>query len=73
MCVDYTDLNRHFPKDPFVLPRMDQVIDSMAGCILLSFLDCYSSYHQITLKEEDQIMTIFITLFWSIRLQNYIL
>ena len=37
MCVDYTDLNKHCPKDPFGLPRIDQVIDSIAGCVLLSF------------------------------------
>jgi len=61
MCVDYTDLNKHCPKDPFGLPRIDQEIDSTAGCILLSFLDCYSGYHQIALKEEDQIKTAFIT------------
>jgi hypothetical protein len=63
MCVDYTDLNKHCPKYPFALPRIDQVIDSMAGCVLLSFLDCYSGYHQIALKEEDQIKTAFITPF----------
>jgi hypothetical protein len=57
MCVDYTDLNKHCPKDPFGLRRINQVIDSMAGCVLLSFLDCYSGYHQIALKEEDQIKT----------------
>ena len=45
MCVDYTDLNKHCPKDPLGLPRIDQVIDSTAGCVLLSFLDCYSGYH----------------------------
>jgi hypothetical protein len=39
MCVDYTDLNKHCPKDPFGLPRIDEVVDSMAGCVLLSFLD----------------------------------
>ena len=33
MCVDYTDLNKHCPKDPFGLPRIDQVIDSTAGCV----------------------------------------
>ena len=49
MCVDYIDLNKHCPKDPFGLPRIDQVINSMAGCVLLSFLDCYSGYHQIAL------------------------
>ena len=61
MCIDYTDLNKHCPKDPFGLPRIDQVIDSTAGCVLLSFLDCYLGYHQIAWKEEDQIKTTFIT------------
>jgi hypothetical protein len=55
MCVDYIDLNKHYPKDPFGLPRIDEVVDSMAECELLSFLDCYSSYHQISLKVDDQI------------------
>ena len=63
MCVNYTDLNKHCPKDPFRLPRIDQVIDSTASCVLLSFLDCYSGYHQIALKEEDQIKMAFITPF----------
>ena len=48
------------PKDHFGLPRINQVIDSTAGCVLLSFLDCYTGYHQIALKEEDQIKTAFI-------------
>jgi len=49
MCVDYTDLNRYCPKDLFGLPCIDQIIDSMTGSALLSFLDCYSGYHQIAL------------------------
>ena len=53
MCVDYTDLNKHYPKDPFGLSRIDKVVDSTASYELLSFLDCYSGYHQIFLKEED--------------------
>jgi hypothetical protein len=63
MCVDYTDFNKHCPKDPFRLPRIDQIIDSTAGSALLSFLDCYLGYHQITLREEDQSKTSFITPF----------
>ena len=43
MCVDYTSLNKAFPKDPF--PRIDQIIDSTSGCEILSFLDAYSGYH----------------------------
>jgi hypothetical protein len=37
------------------------VIDSTAGCNLLSFLDAYSGYHQIPLYQPDQIKTSFIT------------
>jgi hypothetical protein len=60
MCVDYTDLNKHCPKDPFGLPRIDQVVDSTAGCSVLSFLDFYSGYHQISLAKEDEEKTAFI-------------
>ena len=49
MCIDYTSLNKACPKDLYALPRIDQVIDSTAGCELLSFLDAYSGYHQIKL------------------------
>jgi hypothetical protein len=63
MCVDYTDLNEHCPKDHLGLPRIDQVVDSTVGCVLLCFLDFYLGYHQIVLKEEDQIKTVFITPF----------
>jgi hypothetical protein len=62
MCIDYTDLNRHYPKDAFPLSRIDQVVDSTAGSFLLCFLDCYSGYHQIALKISDHEKTMFITL-----------
>ena len=55
MCIDYTSLNKACPKDPFALPRIDQVIDSTAGRELLSFLDAYSGYHQIKLNPANQI------------------
>jgi hypothetical protein len=61
MRVDYTELNKHCLKDPFGLPLLDRVIDSTVGRVLVHFLDCYSCYHQIAIKEEDQIKTAFIT------------
>jgi hypothetical protein len=61
VCVDYMSLNKHCPKDPFPLPRIDQIIDSMSGCARLSFLDAYSRYNQIKLKKEDEEKTTFIT------------
>jgi hypothetical protein len=61
VCIDYTFLNKHCPKDPFPLPRIDQIIDSTAGCTRLSFLDAYFGYNQIKLKKEDEEKTAFIT------------
>ena len=63
MCVDYMGLNKTCPKDSFHLPRIDQVVDSTAGCETLSFLDAYSGYHQIAKTPEDQLATSFITPF----------
>jgi len=63
MCVDYTSLNKACPKVPFPLPRIDQIVESTAGCETLSFLDAYSGYHQIKMKESDQLTTSFITPF----------
>ena len=51
MCDDYMGLNRECPKDPFPLPRIDQIVDSTSGCEPLCFLNAYSGYHQITMKE----------------------
>jgi hypothetical protein len=61
MCVYYISLKKACPKVPFPLPRIDQIVDSTAGCEL--FLDAYSGYHQIKMKESDQLATSFITPF----------
>lgn len=45
VCVDFTNVNRAFPKDSFPLPRIDQLVDSMAGHEFLSFIDMYSGYN----------------------------
>ena len=65
MCVDYTGLNKACSKDPFPLPCIDQVVDSTSGCETLCFLDVYFGYHQIMMKESDQLTTSFITSFES--------
>ena len=64
MCVDYMSLNKACPKDLF-LPRIDQVLNLTSRYETLCFLDAYSGYHQITMKESDQLTTSFITPFGS--------
>ena len=31
VCVDFTDLNKAFPKDPFSMPKIDQLVDAIVG------------------------------------------
>ena len=45
MCIDFTNLNRACPKDSFPLPRIDQLVDSIAGHELLTFMDAFSGYN----------------------------
>lgn len=47
VCVDYTNLNDACPKYSFPLPRINQIVDSIARHKMLSFLDAFSGYHQI--------------------------
>ena len=61
MCVDFTDLNKAFPKDSFPLSRIDQLMDSTAEHKLLTFMDASSRYNQIKMAKEDQEKTAFIT------------
>jgi hypothetical protein len=61
LCVDFTSLNKAYTKDPYPLPRIDQIVDSIAGCDLLCFLDAFFGYHQIGMAREDEEKTAFIT------------
>jgi hypothetical protein len=63
MCIDFTSHNKACPKDNFLLPRIDKIVDSAARCEVMSLLDCFSGYHQIYMKEEDKASTSFITPF----------
>ena len=61
MCMDFIDLNNACPKDSFPLPRIDQLVDSTTDHELLTFMDAFSGYNQILMKEEDWEKTAFIT------------
>nr|KYP69584.1 Transposon Ty3-I Gag-Pol polyprotein [Cajanus cajan] len=61
MCVDYTDLNKAFPKDLYPLPSIDRLVDGASGHALLSFLDAYSRNNQIMMYPPDEVHTSFIT------------
>ena len=61
VCVDFTDLNKACPKDPFPMPRIDQLVDTTIGHPRMSFLDAFQGYHQIPLALDNQEKTVFVT------------
>ena len=70
VCIDYMDLNDACPKDSFPLPRIDQIVDALAGYGMLSFLDAFSGYHQIPMYPPDAEKTSFITPSWALLLRR---
>ena len=47
VCVDFRDLNKASPKDDFLLPHIDMLVDSTARHLMLSFMDEFSGYNMI--------------------------
>ena len=61
ICINYTDLNKACPKESFQIPRIEQLMDAIAGHELLSFMDAYSGYNQICMCPKDEDKTAFTT------------
>ena len=62
VCVDFIDLNKVCPKDPFPIPRIDQLMDATVGHPRMSFLNAFQGYHQMPLALGDQEKITFVTL-----------
>ena len=60
ICVDYRDLKKASPKDYFLFPNIHILIDNLPKYEVQSFVDCYGSYHQILMDEENAEKMAFI-------------
>ncbi|KAL0283288.1 UNVERIFIED_CONTAM: Transposon Ty3-G Gag-Pol polyprotein [Sesamum angustifolium] len=52
MCIDFRDLNKACPKDSYMLPRINQLVDSVTRCELLSMMVTSQGNHQIMLAPK---------------------
>jgi hypothetical protein len=59
VCVDFRDLNRATPKDEYLMPVAEILINAAAGHKILSFMDGNAGYNQIFMASEDIHKTAF--------------
>jgi hypothetical protein len=52
-------LNATYVHDPFPTPFTDEVMENVGGQEAYYFIDGFSGYHQVRIKEEDQAKTTF--------------
>jgi hypothetical protein len=53
ICVDFRNLNRATPKDEYLMPVSDLLIDSTSCNKIISFLNGNAGYNQIFMAKED--------------------
>ena len=62
MCIDYRDLNkRTVITDPYPLPRIDSLLDTLGRGKVFCALDLISGYHQVPMSRRAQEKSAFIT------------
>ena len=57
--VDFRELNKRTKTERYPLPRLEEILDKMAGATVFSVLDLKAGYHQIRMSERDTEKTAF--------------
>ena len=57
--VDFRELNKRTKTERYPLPRLEEMLDKMAGATVFSVLDLKAGYHQIRMNERDIEKTAF--------------
>nr|GEW72577.1 putative reverse transcriptase domain-containing protein [Tanacetum cinerariifolium] len=70
MCIDYRELNKLTVKNQYPLPRIDDLFDQLQGSSVYSKIDLRSSYHQLRVRDEDILKTVFKTRYGHYEFQN---
>ena len=60
-CIDFRNLNRASLKDNYIVPSMEQIIQSVFGSAMLSLLDGFFGHNQVLVAKEDYLKMTFQT------------
>lgn len=63
LCTDFHKLNSVTEPDPFLLPRIDDLLDKVGKARFLTKLDMAKGYHQVKCDDKSIPMTGFVTPF----------
>ena len=61
ICVDYRALNNCTQPDPYMMPLIEQILDTLASAKFISKIDLNKGFHQIPVDPKDQEKTAFFT------------
>ena len=61
LCVDYRRLNAQTVKDAYPLPRIDEILASLANARCFAALDLLMGYHEVEVEPGDRAKTAFVT------------
>ena len=59
ICGDYRRLNVVTDNDPYVMPRMEELLDQMGRARFFSTLDMLKGYYQVPMNPDDKQKTAF--------------
>ncbi|GKC51576.1 putative reverse transcriptase domain-containing protein [Tanacetum coccineum] len=66
---DFLELNKLTVKNRYSLPRIDDLFDKLKGSSVYSKIDQRSGYHQLRVREEDILKTVFRTRYGHYKFQ----
>jgi len=61
LCIDFRNLNRALEKDNYLVPPMEQLLQTVPSSEMFSLLDGFLGYNQVLVLEEDHFKTTFRT------------